>query len=81
MGWFYWSIGTQVILANPICFIIYILASWSFFNQRIYEEEITLLNFFGHDYLNYQKSVKTGLPFIRGYEIQIDHVQDKDPTS
>ena len=32
------------------------------------EEEITLLNFFGEDYLLYQKHVPTGLPFIYGYQ-------------
>ncbi|ETO20461.1 protein-S-isoprenylcysteine O-methyltransferase [Reticulomyxa filosa] len=35
MGWFYWSIGTQLLLCNPICFIAYSAASWNFFKARI----------------------------------------------
>lgn len=68
VAWFYWSFGTQVILANPICFILYIIASWIFFKERIYLEEIALINFFGEDYIRYQKKVPCGLPFIYGYE-------------
>ncbi|XP_066593119.1 protein-S-isoprenylcysteine O-methyltransferase [Prorops nasuta] len=67
VGWFYWSIGTQLILQNPFCFVAYILASWMFFNGRVLIEEITLLNFFGDEYIEYQKRVGTGLPFIKGY--------------
>lgn len=67
VGWFYWSIGTQVILANPICFVLYAIASWVFFRERINTEEITLLNFFGNEYVQYQATTKTGLPFIEGY--------------
>lgn len=69
LGWFYWSLGTQVILANPLCLIFYIVASWLFFRERIYMEEIALLNFFGDEYLRYQQSTSTGLPFIHGYSI------------
>jgi protein-S-isoprenylcysteine O-methyltransferase len=25
VGWFWWSCGTQILLANPICFIIYLV--------------------------------------------------------
>ncbi|KAK8747784.1 hypothetical protein OTU49_016602 [Cherax quadricarinatus] len=68
VGWFWWSVGTQLILVNPLCSIAYTLASWSFFNERINFEEITLINFFGEKYLDYQKRVGTGLPFIKGYQ-------------
>ncbi|XP_059168388.1 protein-S-isoprenylcysteine O-methyltransferase-like [Physella acuta] len=67
VGWFAWSIGTQIMLCNPICLIGYTIVSWKFFNERIHEEEIYLLNFFGEDYLDYQKRVPTGIPFIYGY--------------
>ncbi|XP_076237243.1 isoprenylcysteine carboxylmethyltransferase ste14 [Calliopsis andreniformis] len=71
MGWFYWSMGTQLILQNPFCFLAYTVASWRFFHDRILIEEITLLNFFGQDYINYQKEVGTGLPFISGYKVNL----------
>ncbi|KAH3817929.1 protein-S-isoprenylcysteine O-methyltransferase-like [Dreissena polymorpha] len=68
VGWFLWSIGTQIILCNPVCLIGYTIVSWRFFNERIYEEEIALLNFFGEDYLDYQRRVGTGIPFIKGFD-------------
>ncbi|XP_052082349.1 protein-S-isoprenylcysteine O-methyltransferase-like [Mytilus californianus] len=68
VGWFYWSIGTQLILCNPLCLVAYTVVSWKFFNERIQEEEIYLLNFFGEDYVDYKKNVRTGLPFITGYQ-------------
>jgi protein-S-isoprenylcysteine O-methyltransferase len=68
VGWFYWSIGTQLLLCNPFCTVAYALASWSFFNDRIQHEEQFLVHFFGEKYLNYQKEVGTGLPFIHGFE-------------
>ncbi|XP_043277373.1 protein-S-isoprenylcysteine O-methyltransferase [Venturia canescens] len=71
VGWFYWSIGTQLILKNPICLLAYAVASWSFFHDRILIEEITLLTFFGEAYVEYQKKVGTGLPFISGYRISL----------
>lgn len=67
VGWFWWSIGTQVLLVNPVCMIAYTAASWMFFNERVHFEEMTLINFFEQDYLDYQKSVGTGLPFIKGF--------------
>jgi len=71
VGWFWWSVGTQVVLCNPFCLIGYTIASWKFFNARIHDEEITLLNFFGEDYVRYQKKVGTGLPFIKGYRLEL----------
>ncbi|KAL6257614.1 hypothetical protein P5V15_011191 [Pogonomyrmex californicus] len=69
VGWFYWSIGTQLILQNPLCILAYTLMSWTFFHDRVLIEEMTLLNFFGEDYVKYQERVGTGLPFISGYKI------------
>jgi protein-S-isoprenylcysteine O-methyltransferase len=70
LGWFLWSVGTQLVLCNPLCLIAYTYASWTFFSDRIFEEEITLLNFFGEDYIRYQSKVPTGLPFISGCVVQ-----------
>ncbi|MEE6483666.1 hypothetical protein FKM82_013628 [Ascaphus truei] len=70
VGWFYWSIGTQVLLCNPICIFGYTLASWRFFRERIEEEEFTLIHFFGEQYVEYKKNVPTGLPFINGLKVE-----------
>ncbi|KTF87771.1 hypothetical protein cypCar_00013605 [Cyprinus carpio] len=69
VGWFYWSIGTQIILCNPVCLLGYTIASWRFFRERIEEEEISLIHFFGEDYIEYKKKVFTGLPFISGIRV------------
>ncbi|CAG9786985.1 unnamed protein product [Diatraea saccharalis] len=66
VGWFYWSVGTQITLLNPVCLVVYALASWTFFRERVYAEELTLLSFFGEKYAAYQRAVGTGLPAIRG---------------
>ncbi|NXT82875.1 ICMT methyltransferase, partial [Zapornia atra] len=71
VGWFYWSIGTQVLLCNPICVVGYALASWRFFRERIEEEEITLIHFFGEEYLEYKRKVPSGLPFIKGVKVEL----------
>ena len=63
----------QIILCNPLCLVAYTIVSWRFFNERVFEEEITLLNFFGEEYVNYQKKVGTGLPFINGYMLYVQH--------
>lgn len=61
----------QLILQNPLCFIAYVWMSWNFFHDRVQMEEITLLDFFGNDYAEYQKKVGTGLPFISGYKVNL----------
>ena len=71
VGWFYWSIGTQVLLCNPVCLIAYTVASWMFFKERIFDEEETLIQFFKEDYVRYKQTVGTGIPGITGYPL--DH--------
>eukprot|EP00667_Euglena_gracilis_P015545 EG_transcript_16180 len=66
VGWFWWSIGTQVMLCNPVSCLGFTLASWRFFYDRINFEEELLLHFFGQPYRDYQQAVGTGLPFIQG---------------
>ena len=34
VGWFYFAIGTQIVLANPISFVAYVVATWKFFADR-----------------------------------------------
>ena len=53
-GWFLWSLGSQLILVNPICLLAYAYVSFSFFSERIYCEEFMLLKFFGKEYREYQ---------------------------
>ncbi|XP_015183641.1 PREDICTED: protein-S-isoprenylcysteine O-methyltransferase [Polistes dominula] len=71
VGWFYWALGTQLILQNPLSTLAYLISSWRFFNDRIFLEELMLCNFFGDEYIEYQKRVPTGLPFISGNTINL----------
>lgn len=66
-GWFWWSVGTQVLLCNPLCTVAYAAASFLFFRGRIRYEEHRMLAFFGDSYVQYQKRVPTGVPFVKGF--------------
>ena len=70
VGWFLWSCGTQCLLQNPVCFVVYMIVTWKFFNHRIYYEEIYLLDFFQEKYVEYKQKVWSGIPFIKGYQIK-----------
>eukprot|EP00108_Taenia_solium_P002401 TsM_000541000 transcript=TsM_000541000 gene=TsM_000541000 len=67
VGWFFWSLGTQLLLVNPLCSFVYPLVAYFFFHDRVYSEERSLVAFFGDAYRSYQHEVPTGLPFIHGY--------------
>ena len=64
VGWFWWSIGTQLVLCNPICFVGYFYAAWTFFEDRIDVEEKVLMKSYGKEYVDYAKSSWIGIPFI-----------------
>ncbi|KAI0251276.1 ICMT-domain-containing protein [Lactifluus subvellereus] len=51
-GFFYWALGTQLVLQNPLSFLSTSL------------EERALVNFFGDDYVSYRRRVGTKIPFI-----------------
>ncbi|KAI0380929.1 ICMT-domain-containing protein [Hypomontagnella monticulosa] len=63
-GFFYWGIGTQMVLGNPFCFIGYTIVLWKFFSSRIRHEEALLVRFFGDDYIHYKQKVGTLIPFV-----------------
>ena len=63
-GFYWWAVGTQLVLGNPICFILYLLALNQFFRDRIEYEEVTLVKFFGPSYLSYRKTSFIGIPFL-----------------
>ncbi|KAG8930563.1 hypothetical protein FRC02_004026 [Tulasnella sp. 418] len=63
-GYFYWGLGTQLALQNPLSFVLFFVALWRFFNSRIKAEERFLTKFFGNEYVQYRKTVGTMIPFI-----------------
>lgn len=63
-GFFYWGIGTQMLLMNPISLIGYAVVLQKFFKDRIRYEEYLLKDFFGNEYEKYKKTTKTYIPGI-----------------
>ncbi|OAA64135.1 protein-S-isoprenylcysteine O-methyltransferase [Akanthomyces lecanii RCEF 1005] len=63
-GFFYWGLGTQLVMGNVVCFFAYAVVLWYFFSRRIRIEEVKLVEFFMDDYVQYRKRVGTWMPFI-----------------
>ncbi|KAH3673965.1 hypothetical protein OGATHE_001945 [Ogataea polymorpha] len=61
-GFFYWALGTQVLLCNPFSFIAFYFMLQRFFSRRIRYEESTLIQFFGPAYLEYMKKTRVWIP-------------------
>lgn len=64
-GFFIWSVGTQIMLLNPICIIAFAVVVWKFFAGRIPYEEFYLSQFFGDEYNEYAQRVPSGVPFVQ----------------
>uniref|UniRef100_H3GPT4 Protein-S-isoprenylcysteine O-methyltransferase n=1 Tax=Phytophthora ramorum TaxID=164328 RepID=H3GPT4_PHYRM len=64
LGWFWWIVGSQILLANPVCAVGYSLVAWSFFHDRIPYEEQLLLGFFPDEYPAYKARTISGIPFV-----------------
>ena len=82
-GWFYWSVGTQLILCNLISTVLYTAAAWYFFESRIPYEEYKLLEFYGEDYRQYMLRTFIGIPYIRTVipnvpYVPVEHQQPDD---
>jgi protein-S-isoprenylcysteine O-methyltransferase len=63
-GFFYWALGLQIFLCNPLSSIGFITVLWRFFDGRIRHEEKLLVEFFGSEYLAYRVDTPTRIPFI-----------------
>jgi protein-S-isoprenylcysteine O-methyltransferase len=64
-GFFWWAVGTQLVLGNPLSFLAYALVMHRFFRGRIRMEEVALLSFFGDEYEDYRQRVGTKIPFVK----------------
>ncbi|KAF1927302.1 protein-S-isoprenylcysteine O-methyltransferase [Didymella exigua CBS 183.55] len=63
-GFFWWGIGTQLMVGNTVCTLGYACVLWYFFMKRITHEEGHLIQFFGKDYEKYRANTRTWIPFI-----------------
>lgn len=64
-GFFWWGIGTQIVIGNCLCFLAYTVILWGFFRSRIRKEEELLVRFFGDEYLEYRQKTNVWIPFIK----------------
>lgn len=63
-GFFWWGLGTQLVMGNVICFVAYTAVLWRFFSSRIKREEQLLVQFFGDEYVDYKRRTGTKIPFV-----------------
>lgn len=63
-GWTVWAVGTQLLLCNPLCALLFAAAAWRFFDRRIRAEEQLLASFFGEAWRQYRGQVPSGIPGI-----------------
>jgi protein-S-isoprenylcysteine O-methyltransferase len=64
VGFFYWAIGTQLLLCNPLQIILFTCATWAFFQRRIPYEEECLRQLFPNEYDAYAAKTAVGIPFL-----------------
>ncbi|KAL9228335.1 hypothetical protein vseg_003927 [Gypsophila vaccaria] len=64
-GFLIWSVGTQIMLLNPVSTVAFAAVVWRFFAGRIPYEENYLKRFFGSEYGNYALRVPSGIPFVK----------------
>ena len=64
VGFFYWAVGTQLLLGNVLHAFLFALAARAFFSRRIPYEEEALMQLFPDEYPDYVKRTYIGIPFI-----------------
>ena len=65
LGWWIWAVGTQVLLLNPACSLLFHLLSRQFFSARVQAEEALLLRFFGQAFEEYAERTPHYMPLRR----------------
>eukprot|EP00474_Spongospora_subterranea_P005940 CRZ06398.1 hypothetical protein [Spongospora subterranea] len=63
-GFFWFTMGAQILLGNPLCMVVFALCLWKYFTQRIEYEEYLLINFFGEQYQQYRTRVPSCIPLL-----------------
>eukprot|EP00924_Labyrinthula_sp_SR-Ha-C_P005322 maker-scaffold_1-snap-gene-28.29-mRNA-1 protein AED:0.48 eAED:0.48 QI:0/0/0/0.5/1/1/2/0/265 len=64
-GWFYWSISSQLLLGNYVCFLLFSYVGASFFTRRLGIEERALLQMYPETYRVYAEKTPIGIPYVR----------------
>lgn len=64
-GYFWWFVGTQVLLQNWLLALAGAYKLFCFFRARIEYEEELLVEFFGDEYRAYRLRTRVGIPLIK----------------
>ena len=85
VGFYYWSVGTQLLLGNYLSALVFAIASCLFFRKRIPYEEESLLQHFPAEYPAYMQQTWIGIPFVRScilpQQEELLHEEDSDKKS
>ncbi|KAH6625043.1 Isoprenylcysteine carboxyl methyltransferase family-domain-containing protein [Chaetomium sp. MPI-SDFR-AT-0129] len=63
-GFFWWALGTQLVMGNVLSFAGYAVVLWRFFSGRVRYEERYLVAFFGGEYEEYRRGVGVWIPWV-----------------
>ncbi|KAF2675549.1 ICMT-domain-containing protein [Microthyrium microscopicum] len=63
-GFYWWAVGTQVLLGNVISTPLFALILWRFFFRRIPGEEKALIEMFGDQYIQFRAEKTIGIPLM-----------------
>jgi len=81
LGYFTFSVCSQIMIKNVISSISFTIVLWRFFLDRISDEEHTLIYFFGKEYLKYKEETRTNIPFVNDlieYQLKIRGIPIKE---
>jgi protein-S-isoprenylcysteine O-methyltransferase len=64
VGFYYWAVGTQLLLGNILHTVLFAIVACAFFRRRIPYEEEALMQIFPEEYPEYVKRTWIGIPFV-----------------
>ena len=65
-GYWWWAVGTQIMLGNVVCALGFAAVLIVFFRRRIEDEEMLLGRFFGDEYKEYRQKSWVLIPGVWG---------------
>lgn len=67
-GYFWWFVGTQIVLQNWVVLLLGAYKLIGFFAARIEYEEDLLISFFGDEYRRYRRQTGVFIPFLEKFK-------------
>lgn len=69
-GYFYFSLGGQILLGNVVSALLFAIVLTRFFKDRIHDEELALTRFFP-EYKEYQARTWICIPGVKGADLAL----------